>query len=244
MEEFQEGGLVFFVVDALLAADGRVAFPGDEVPMAFFRFQRVPHGQVRGREAHPHMGQGRGRLPQGLAQRFDARALFGRGLQEGPDGGVTPAQLVFGQVQGVLVRVRVVAHDEDGRIAAVGPDEVQPVADPVVLHIVAHVENQHVHAALGEEEGMGGVHELLAAEIPDAAGEVAPQGEGVGLHGEGAGFVFPEGALFEPAHQRGLAHARLAHEEHPHLPPGPALFPHRAVEAQDGLGVAAEGSKT
>jgi hypothetical protein len=76
-------------------------------------------------------------------------------------------QAVLRQVEQVTLGVGVVADDDHRRIAAEGADGAQPVLDAVLLVGVAHVQHQHIDAARREEERMGGVHEVLPAEVPE-----------------------------------------------------------------------------
>ena len=64
-----------------------------------------------------------------------------------------------------------VEHHDDRRIAAERANELQPVFGLGVFLALPTVEDQKIETAGGEEELMGGVHDFLAAEIPDVQGD-------------------------------------------------------------------------
>ena len=66
-----------------------------------------------------------------------------------------------------LVFVAFVANDNDRRVAPEALDQLQPVLHPVLLLRLPGVQHQQVQAPLGHEKLVGGMHDLLAAEIPD-----------------------------------------------------------------------------
>ena len=57
-----------------------------------------------------------------------------------------------------------VEHDQHRRVTAKALDMPQPVFGPFVLAAIKH---QDIEAALGEEELVRGVLDILAAKVPD-----------------------------------------------------------------------------
>src|SRR5215211_1415938 len=57
------------------------------------------------------------------------------------------------------------------RLTAKALDVLQPILCVNVLATLTTVENQQVETPLGQEELMGGMHDLLAAEVPNVKTE-------------------------------------------------------------------------
>ena len=232
----EQGFLVSGVGDAVFCANLGVALAGDDVAAFLFRFQRRFDVQMGVGEEDAHMGQRFDCFSKGSAQFFDAASFRGGGLNERADAELA-LEAVFRQIQLMLGGVRLTAGDEDGGFGGEGADGAQPVGDAVLVVGVADVQHQQVNAAFREEEGMGAVHELLPAEIPDAGGVFA-QREGVGFDGEGALAVGVVGVLQQAVDEGGLSDAGLADDQQARLAQRPAAaFPEGAVEVEDGLGV-------
>ena len=70
-------------------------------------------------------------------------------------------------VHGEWVLPDLVEHDDHRRLAAEARDQVEPVLGVGVLAPLPPVEDDEVQAAVGQEELVGRMHDLLAAEIPD-----------------------------------------------------------------------------
>lgn len=70
--------------------------------------------------------------------------------------------------------------------------------DAVLAFALAVVEDEEVEAALGEEKLVGGVHDFLAAEVPDVdsnVGTVAGKLPVLDVDAFGFGFVGVEGVV-------------------------------------------------
>ena len=98
-------------------------------------------------------------------ERFDARARGGGCLKDADDVRIFLLQARAVNVERMLVGL--VADDQHRRLAAEGLDDLEPVLDAVFLLRQARIQHQQVETALGEEELVRGMHDLLPAEIPD-----------------------------------------------------------------------------
>jgi len=98
-------------------------------------------------------------------ERFDARARGGGGLKDADDVRIFFTQACAVNIERMLVGF--VADDQHRRLAAEGLDDLEPVLDAVFLLRQARVQHQQIETALGEEELVRGVHDLLTTKIPD-----------------------------------------------------------------------------
>ena len=94
------------------------------------------------------------------------RAVAARRFEEPLDVRTIFRQARFVQLQ-VIGWLVLVDHHQDGRVATITLDDPQPVVNVAFVLSLAGVENEQVEAALGQEELVGGVHDLLPAEVPD-----------------------------------------------------------------------------
>ena len=76
-----------------------------------------------------------------------------------------------------------IEHHDDRGVAAKALDQAQPVVGVMLLLALAAVEDQEVEAAPGEEELVGGVHDFLAAEVPDVQPDILAFGQSEGATG-------------------------------------------------------------
>ena len=60
-----------------------------------------------------------------------------------------------------------VDYHENGRIFSVALDHLEPVVKVALVLVFTGIEHKQVQAALGKEELVRGMHNLLAAEVPD-----------------------------------------------------------------------------
>ena len=98
-------------------------------------------------------------------------------------------------------------------------DLAQPVVEPALVGVPARVPDQQVERAPGHEELVGGVVDLLAAEVPDVQGQVdagavgAGQGDGQHVDAVGGGKMGVEVLPAQRAQQRGLAGGAFADQQ-------------------------------
>ncbi len=113
-------------------------------------------------------------------------------------------------------------------VAAKALDQVQPVVGVVLLLALAAVEHQQVEAAPGQEELVGGVHDLLAAKVPNVEPNRLAAGEGQRPLGDldalGLRLGRVEAVMHQAVHQAGLAHLPEAHQNELGLVQGAAGF--------------------
>nr|WP_307872655.1 hypothetical protein [Actinoplanes ovalisporus] len=105
-----------------------------------------------------------------------------------------------------------VADQDDRGAAREALDELQPILDAVLFLALPRVDDQEIDAAPGEEELMGGVHDLLPAEVPQVDRDVRavhveiPPGDVDPL---GLALVGVEVAACEPSDDRTLPDGTL-----------------------------------
>ena len=98
-------------------------------------------------------------------------------------------------------------------------DLAQPVVEPALVGVAARVPHQQVKGAAGHEELVGGVVDLLAAEVPDVQGQVdagavgAGQADGEHVDAVGGGKMGVEVLATQRSQQRGLAGGAFADQQ-------------------------------
>lgn len=111
------------------------------------------------------------------------------------------------------IRVPLVEDNQHGRAAAEALDVAQPVFGPLVAPAI---KDKHIQAAAREEKLVRGVHDLLAAEVPEVAAELLARACGLPLLDPDAvrgGLVRVEPRAVQLLDQRSLARRALAHKD-------------------------------
>ncbi len=212
MEETDELVLVGFFGDAVLGAEGDVAFEADEVLIQGFEglFEVEP---ALGEEVVDFAEIGDFLVDEG-AEFFDALSGFAGGFEDGFDVGIFFLEGFAVEIEGLLVAF--VTDEDDGGAVAEGLDELEPVVEAVFVFAGAAVGDEEVEAAFGEEELVGGVVDFLSAEVPDVEADVfgvdglVPGGD---VESVGLGFGGVVGIVDEAIDQGGFADAALTDEE-------------------------------
>ena len=169
--------------------------------------------QERGFHLHPgarplllHQRQ-LGRLGgDGGLQRLDARAGLVADRRQADDLRVRGAEAVEVDVGRPLVAVG--GDQQHRRAGRQHLDLAQPVVEPALVGVPARVPDQQVERAAGHEELVGGVVDLLAAEVPDVQGQIdagtvgAGQGDGQDVDAVGGGEMRVELLPAQRAQQR------------------------------------------
>jgi hypothetical protein len=123
------------------------------------------------------------------------------GGEVGADGGLEVmeffAELAFVEV--ALAILFFVFEDEDGAVVAQEVDDAEPVVEAGGVGVAATIDEENVEGALGEEELVGGVVDVLAAEVPevDAEGGAIGEGEVPAVDFDAFGGFFGVVAVFE-----------------------------------------------
>jgi hypothetical protein len=108
-----------------------------------------------------------------------------------------------------------VLHDDDRRLPPEALDVLEPVLGVEVLAAFAAVQDQQVETAVGEEELMRGMHDLLAAKVPDVetVGRPARLERPVrDVDALSFRFIAAEGLVQEASDERGFADFAAADE--------------------------------
>ena len=118
-----------------------------------------------GREGVPEAGQTVGLPLDDLPQLGEAGAVRTVRGYKGSDLRELLPQTPAVDIKGM--ELDLIQHHYYRGVAAKALDQVQPVVGVVLFLTLAAVEHQQVEAAPGQEKLVGGVHDLLAAEVPN-----------------------------------------------------------------------------
>ncbi len=99
--------------------------------------------------------------------------------------------LESGAVEIERVLLDLVQNDDDRRLRGKAADQAQPVFGIGILAPLAAGKHQEVEAALGEEELVRGVHDLLPAEVPYVQADLLAIVQAQGPIGYGDPFGLP-----------------------------------------------------
>ncbi len=210
VEELDQGALAGLVADSLILAEIDVALVVDEVVAHLFQFLLDPEPAL-GPQCPEDLDL-RQALLKGSAELFDAAVRGARDRIEAPDAGILLLQEAAVDVEAGIF-VDFVEHHQHRRIAAEALDGLEP---GLSLLVFAAIEHQDVDAAFGEEELVGGVHDLLAAEVPEVADDLAtavldlPVAD---VDAVGLGFLWIELLAEEAFDQRRLADGAVADQQ-------------------------------
>ena len=210
----------FFVIHAVGAAYGEIVLQGDVIVLPGFQFIADIHpvfGEFVQQVGHPEEGGA-----DGFGKFGDMLAGDAAYLEELGD--VGEFILKRGFIDVFDADVRFVHHHDERAAGAEEFDGIEPVVEAPGFFFFARVPDKKVEGAFGEEELVGGVEDVLAAEIPemnvDIAGLAVGKGAGElpGLDIDAAGGVFfarrhHESVVFEFFHEGGFAHIAGADEE-------------------------------
>ena len=188
-----------------VAVEGEVVFRHAGEP--------VLDGEPCRRKSVAQVGKAVGLPPDRLVQHIDPCTVGAVGFDKLANVGKFPDQP--SAIDGERMLAGLVEDNNHRRIRGETVDQIEPIFGVGFLVTLTAVEHQQIQAPLSHKELVGGVHDLLAAEVPDMQAHllIVQRDRPLGNF-DALGFSLPtiEGIVNEPIDQRRLANAAKSHK--------------------------------